>query len=212
LALVAALGLIGLGRLRRDPVVLITLAAWLAGGTLGVLGGGSYWPHYLIELIPVTCVAAAAGVAACRPPAQVVLLGACAAVALFAAGGGIAHLARHPPHQRALAVARYVRGHARPGDTQYVMYAQANVDDYTGLPDPYPYAWSLMVRAKPGAIGQLQRLLRSSRRPTWLVEFQRPSRWGLDPRGVTRRLIARHYRLAAIVRGQRVYLRSDRRR
>jgi hypothetical protein len=92
------------------------------------------------------------------------------------------------------------------------MYAQANVDDYAGLPSPYPYAWSLMVRAKPGAIPQLQRLLGSARRPTWLVEFQPPSRWGLDPRGVTRRLIARNYRVAATVRGHRIYLRTDRRR
>ncbi|MGZ8648116.1 MAG: glycosyltransferase family 39 protein, partial [Solirubrobacteraceae bacterium] len=183
LALVTGLAVSALRRLQGDRVLLVTFAAWLAGATIGVLGGGSYWPHYLIELIPVSCVAAAAGIAACRTATRVALVGACAAVSLFSAAGGIAHFARHPPHQRALAVARYVREHARPGDTQYVMYAQANVDDYTGLPSPYPYAWSLMVRAKPGAIPQLQRLLGSARRPTWLVEFQQPSRWGLDPRG-----------------------------
>jgi hypothetical protein len=69
-----------------------------------------------------------------------------------------------------------------------------------------------MVRAKPGAVPQLQRLLGSARRPTWLVEFQTPNRWGLDPRGVTRSLLARDYRLAATVRGHRIYLRSDRHR
>jgi hypothetical protein len=212
LALVAALAVIGLGRLRGDRVLLVTFAAWLAGATIGVLGGGSYWPHYLIELVPVACVAAAAGIAARRLPARIALVGACAAVSLFSAAGGIAHFAHHPPHRPELAAARYVREHARPGDTQYVMYARANVDDYAGLPSPYPYAWSLMVRAKPGAVPQLQRLLGSARRPTWLVEFQTPNRWGLDPRGVTRSLLARDYRLAATVRGHRIYLRSDRHR
>jgi hypothetical protein len=210
LALVTGLAVIGLRRLRGDRVLLVTFAAWLAGATVGVLGGGSYWPHYLIELIPVGCVAAAAGIAARRTATRVALVGSCAAVSLYSAAGGIAHFARHPPHRQALAVARYVREHARPGDTQYVMYAQANAAYYTGLPSPYPYAWSLMVRANPGAIPQLQRLLASPRRPTWLVEFQAPSHWGLDPHGVTRRLIARGYRVAETVHGRRIYLRSDR--
>jgi hypothetical protein len=210
LVLVAGLALIGLTRLRGDRVLLATIAAWLVGATVGVLGGGSYWPHYLIELVPVSCVAAAAGIAGSRRVTRVVAVGACTAVSLIAAVGGIAFVAAHPPHQRAMAVARYVRTHARPGDTQYVMYAQANVPYYIGLPSPYPYAWSLMVRAKPGAIAQLQRLLGSAQRPTWLVKWEPAARWGLDPGGRTKRLIARHYRLAATVRGHRIYERNDR--
>jgi Dolichyl-phosphate-mannose-protein mannosyltransferase len=212
LFLVTGLALIGLPRLRGDRVLLATIGAWLVGATVGVLGGGSYWPHYLIELVPVSCVAAAAGIAGRRLVTRVVAVGACTVVSLIAAIGGITSVAAHPPHQKTMAIGRYVRTHARPGDTQYVMYAQANAGYYTGLQSPYPYAWSLMVRAKPGAVPQLRRLLGSARRPTWLVEFQPPSRWGLDPRGVTRRLIARHYRVAATVRGHRIYLRSDLRR
>jgi hypothetical protein len=177
-----------------------------------VLGGGSYWPHYLIELVPVSCVAAATGIAGRRRTTRIAIVGACAAVALIAVAGGVVHHAIHPPHQRELAVARYVRSHARPGDTQYVMYARANVDYYAGLRTPYPYAWSLMVRAVPGARAQLQRLLSSGRRPTWVVQWQDDDRWGLDPGDRTDRLLARGYRLAATVRGHGVYLRSDRRR
>src|SRR5204862_467467 len=77
--------------------------------------------------------------------------------------------------------ALHVRAHARPGDTQYVMYARANAGYYTGLPSPYPYAWSLLVRAYPGAMPRLLALLRSPRRPTWIVGWQAPSHWGLDP-------------------------------
>jgi hypothetical protein len=67
-----------------------------------------------------------------------------------------------------------------------------------------------MLRAKPGAVPQLQRLLGSAQRPTWLVRWQAPGHWGLDPGGRTARLIARDYRLAATVRGHRIYERSDR--
>ena len=49
----------GLRLLRGDRVLLVTLSAWLAAAVVGVLGGGSYWPHYLIELVPVSCVGAA---------------------------------------------------------------------------------------------------------------------------------------------------------
>jgi len=174
------------------------LAAWLAGALLGVLGGGSYWPHYLIELVPVTCV----GVALLRPPR--VLLAAFAAISVAATLGGIGYDHAQPPYRSTRAVARYVRTHARPGDTQYVLYARANLLHYAGLPSPYPYHWSLMVRAKPGAIPRLRRLLASPARPTWVVEWQPPDEWGLDPRGATARLLARHYRRAATVHGHPV--------
>jgi hypothetical protein len=210
LVLVAGLAGFGLTRLRGDRVLLATFVAWLVGASVGVLGGGSYWPHYLIELVPVSCVAAAAGIAGSRRVTRIVAVGACAVVSGVAAVGGIVYVAAHPPHREAMAVARYVRTHARPGDTQYVMYAQADVPYYIGLPSPYPYAWSLMVRAKPGAIPQLRRLLASAQRPTWLVRWQTAGHWGLDPGGRTKRLIARDYRLAATVRGYRIYERNDR--
>jgi hypothetical protein len=164
-----------------------------------VLGGGSYWPHYLIELVPVTCVAAAV----LRPPAKVLVAAGAVSVAIATAGG--VYVAAHPPHRDAVAAGHYVRDHARPGDTAYVLYSRANVLHYAGLPSPYPYAWSLMVRARPGAIPRLRALLASPRRPTWIVAWQRPGRWGLDPGGRTARLIAEHYRRAAVVAGHPIY-------
>jgi hypothetical protein len=210
LVIVVGLAVVGLGRLRGDRVLLVTFVAWLVGATVGVLGGGSYWPHYLIELVPVSCVAAAVGIAAARRGTRLAIIGACAAVGLVAWVGGVVRVAAHPAYPTQLAVARYVRAHARPGDTQYVMYARANVDDYVGLPSPYPYAWSLMLRAKPGARAQLQRLLASARRPTWIIQWQGIAHWQLDPGGRTRRVMARDYRLAATVRGHRIYVRNDR--
>jgi 4-amino-4-deoxy-L-arabinose transferase-like glycosyltransferase len=203
LALPVALG--GFWALRRDRVLVVTLAAWLAGCAVGVLGGGSYWPHYLIQLIAPTSLLAAAALAAARPAARQTATLAIVAVSVLATVGGLS-LGRVTEEQATpLAVARYVRAHARPGDTQYVLYARANVAYYTGLPSPYPYAWSLMVRAIPGATHRLVGLLDSPRRPTWVVRWQRPELWGLDPHGATRRALHRHYRLAARIGGRAIY-------
>jgi len=198
--LVAAAVVVAFGLRRlRDRTLAWTLAAWFAGAAAGVLAGGSYWPHYLIELVPVTCVAAAL----LRPPARVLAAVTALSAAIAIAGGLAVHI--HPPYRAERAAARYVRAHARPGDTQYVMYARANVLDAAGLPSPYPYAWSLMVRARPGAVAQLRRLLASPRRPTWIVGWQAPGRWGLDPGGRTAHLLTTRYRRAAIVAGHPIY-------
>jgi Dolichyl-phosphate-mannose-protein mannosyltransferase len=210
LVLALAGAVVGLWHLRRDRVLVVTFGAWLAAAAVGVLGGGSYFMHYLIELVPVSCVAAAAVIARARAPIRVVALGAFVAVALNGAHDGAALAAHRTPHRRELAVGHYIRDHARPGDTTYVMYARANVVYYTGLRQPYPYLWSLMVRVRPGARAQLQRLLGSTQRPTWLVRWQRVRRWGLDPGGAMDRLLRRGYRRTAIVCGFPIFVRIDR--
>jgi hypothetical protein len=99
--------------------------------------------------VPVSCVAGASAIATARLRARVALLGA--AVSLTTALIGAIRVTSRPPHRADLAVADYVRDHAQRGDTQYVMYARADVEYYIGLPSPYPYAWSLMIRTVPGA-------------------------------------------------------------
>jgi 4-amino-4-deoxy-L-arabinose transferase-like glycosyltransferase len=202
-----AIGLCGLWTLRRDRVVTATLAAWLAAGSVGVLAGGTYWPHYLIQLIAPACLLTGAALA--RLPGRAVVAAAIAALAISASLGGQHRVNRAQEHLGVLGAARYVRTHARPGDTQYVLYARANVGYYTGLPSPYPYAWSLLVRAHPGAIPRLRQLLASPRRPTWIVGWQRPSSWRLDPSGSTAALLRSHYRVVAHVHGHPIYHRTS---
>jgi hypothetical protein len=138
LVLAVPAALVGLRLLRADRVLVVTLTAWLAAAVVGVLGGGSYWPHYLIELVPVSCVGAAVLLAAAPSRIGLAVLGAGTALSVAAAIAGAGYVAQHPLRQPELAVARYVRGHARPGDTRYVMYARANVGYYAALPTPYP--------------------------------------------------------------------------
>lgn len=195
------LAVVGILGLRRDRLLAALLGTWLIAGVAGVLGGGSLWPHYLIQLVPVAALGA--GLVLARLPATPRLAVLVAVVGLAAAGTveDRIELARHSPQQVPADVGRWVAVHARPGDTQLVLYARANVGWYDRLPTPYPYLWSLMLRVKPGAIPRLQALLASARRPTWVVEWQPPGEWGLDPHHVTAGLLAAHYRRVAIVDG-----------
>ena len=144
-----------------------------------------------------------------RLPLRVAAVAAITFVALGAVREGTDYLAEYTIHRRERAIGHYIRDHARPGDTQYVMYARANVVYYAGLRQPYPYLWSLMVRVRPGAVTQLRDLLESSRRPTWLVPWQAAERWDLDPDGTLGRVLARRYRLAAVVCSYPILVRSD---
>jgi 4-amino-4-deoxy-L-arabinose transferase-like glycosyltransferase len=114
LALVAAA--VGVRRLRRQPVVAVTLGAWLASAAAGVLAGGSYWSHYLIQLVPGCSVAAAVLLAQLQPRVRTFALSAAAVSACAVALGGVAYLMQQTPHAH---VARAVAGRrqvaARPG-------------------------------------------------------------------------------------------------
>jgi len=210
LALVLGGAVVGLLlALRRDRVLIATFAAWLAAGVIGVLGGGSYFVHYLIQLVPVGCVVAAAGLALVPAPVSVAALAVVAYLALVSADDGFKTVNPHPPHHRELAIGNYIREHGGPRDTVYVMYARPNVVYYAGRRQPYPYLWSLMVRVRPGALPRLQRLLASPERPTWLVRWHHPSSWELDPHHTLARTIDRGYRLAATVCNFPVYVRRD---
>jgi hypothetical protein len=199
----------GLWALRGDRVLAVTLGAWVAAGAVGVLGGGSYWAHYLIQLAVPVAVLAGTAVSRAAPPRGLVVAPIVAiAVAITVSGAATVH--RTPPHATALALARYVRTHARPGDTQYVMYAHANIDFYSGLQSPYPYAWSLMDRAVPGAIPRLRHLLGGRDRPTWVVGWNSHAKWGLDRDDLTKQLLRTRYRRVAMVARHPIYLRTDR--
>src|SRR5206468_2719903 len=171
MALAALVAVAGIITLHRRRVTAGVLGAWLLAGLVGVLGGGSYWAHYLIELVPVSVVGVAALVA-WRPRIGAVLCAAALAIGLTSSVDHVA-LGRPSEYQRgAVMLGDYLHDRALPGDTAYVLYAKVNVLFYSGLPSPFPYHWSLMMTSVPGAQQQLRALLASRQRPTWIVEAQ----------------------------------------
>jgi hypothetical protein len=199
--LVVALPLAALGiALLRGarPGIRVALAAWLAAGVGGVILSGSYWPHYVIELMPVAAVGSALALSK-RPALGAVGLCVLAVpAALFTLSSGIRDRGDSYEHA-SVTLGRYVQLRALPGQTAYVLYARVNALFYTHLPSPFPYHWSLMMRSVPGATTQLRTLLASPRRPTWIISQDGPRGYRLDSSGATARLITLHYRRVARV-------------
>ena len=136
---------------------------WASAAVLGweafaVLGGGSYWSHYLIGLVPGLVLADAV-----RRTAPVAL-----AVAAVACVVSLVPMLGHPG-QAPLPEVTWLRDRVHPGDTAVVAYGHPNVLQATGLNSPYSELWSLPVRVRDPHLTELSTLLFSSSRPDWIV-------------------------------------------
>jgi hypothetical protein len=154
-------------------------AAVLAGELAVVLGGGSYWLHYLMGLVPgLVLLAAAAGQRPLtrRTPLVIAYGAAAASTAIALVWVGVRPIDR--PEEPVIA---YLDAHARPGDTAVVAFGGANILEATGLHSPYPDLWSLPVRVHDPDLKRLTALLAGPDRPTWLVVAGTSlGTWGVD--------------------------------
>jgi 4-amino-4-deoxy-L-arabinose transferase-like glycosyltransferase len=196
---------------RTDPQLVLPLAAWLVVGFIGITGGGNYYPHYFIQ--PLAALAVLSGCALAVTRRRRLFLATGSILAVLAIGNvavGTTLQNVDPPQQRTLAVAQYLRTNAHPDDSLYVLYARANLLYYADMPTTYPYAWSTMIRAVPGAERKLRTMLKTpSERPTWIVEWQLPSDLGMDVSGETSRLLAENYVQTDDICGKPVLIRKD---
>ncbi|GAB4006259.1 hypothetical protein [Nocardioides ultimimeridianus] len=170
---------------------------WIAVGvvvweTFGVVVGGSYWLHYLTGTVPGSALLLAAVLRSRRVRLRWVLavLGYVAATTLPAT------LVTSQLVQAAddVQVARYLRDHARPGESGVVAFGHTNVFEGTGLTVPYDNLWSLPVRVRDPQLTDFTRVLREDR-PTWLVvDGPRIDTWAIDARAANAE-IARDYRV-----------------
>jgi hypothetical protein len=206
LGLVLLWSIVGVHGLRERPTVRLTVLAWGGAGLCGVLLGGSYWAHYLIELIPVAAVTAGLALEAGRRGLVSASASLVVAVAVAGALIGPSWSGAASPDFTARSVGRSIAGRSRRGDTIYVRYSQPNIAYYSGLRTPYPYDWSLMMRTIPGAQHRLRALLRSPQRPTWVVDWEPSDSYGLDASGATARLLHAKYRSAGGVDGVPILL------
>jgi hypothetical protein len=188
---------------RRDPLAYAVLAMAVYG-VIGIVAGGSYWTHYLIELVPALSLGAA------MAGGRRVLLGVVTA-AVLAAGVGVALGARTGrPEATATTTARVLREASRPGDGVVVTYGHANLVEASGLATPYPYLWSLPLRVRDPHLTHLTRLLGGRRAPTWVVEYDGFDSWGIDESGRLASSVRKHYEPAATVCGHLVWLHDGR--
>jgi hypothetical protein len=176
------------------PFVAAAVPLWEA---VGVAGGGSYWWHYLIGLVPGLVLVVTA-MARHRPSLQapVVVLLAYSAVVGYQFARYYPDLTRtQRENERAGA---YLAGHARPGDTGVVAFGTPSILQRAGMESPYRYLWSLPVRVRDPRLVELTRVLRSDQRPTWVVVSGGIlATWGVDPARAQHEL-DRRYELAHV--------------
>lgn len=187
--------------------------AWAVGATLAMDGasialGGSYWPHYLLQLAPVLALAAglwAPDAARLRAAVVLVVASALAAtVVVSTAGAAFPHTGQR--------VGEFLGRSARPGDTATVLYGNADVQQASGMPSPYPQLWTLPMRTLDPHLTRLRAVLTGPRAPTWVVVWSDLDAWQIDAHGRTRLVLASHYRKVADACGHPVYLHDGVRR
>lgn len=220
-ALTGLLPLLGLAALaslrhRRMPALTIAVAVTTSLGLGSIALGGSYWSHYLLQLLPAAVLGAAA-LAALRSSQRAVSRGlAVLAVTLVVTSSTIANAAGTPTTScgssdgRARAVSQWLRAHAQPGDTGLTLYGGPNTLYDSGVSPAYPYVWSLPVRVLDPDLQRLEAALTGPARATWAIQTLPLDSWRLDADGSLRRLLAAEYLERTTVCGRTVYLRRDR--
>ena len=189
---------------RRPDRVTVALLAMLVTEIAGAAGGGYYWTHYLIALVPATVLLAARAVADLRRPWPLALL---AALALGSSTVAVVAAAAHPAGTTEVAaLSSWLDRVQRPGDSAVVLYGEASVFDATRLRPAYPFLWTLPQRVLDPHLTRLVRTLDGPRGPTYVVVRMPLDPWGQDPHHRVRRALARHYRPAARVGTDRIYV------
>ncbi len=163
--------------------------------------GGSYWNHYLIQLVVPIAVLAGVLVAS-RPPGARTLLTAVALSTVVALGVSLAG----PQGTAGTSVGKAIRDVSLPQDTIITTWGHADVTRASGLGSPYPYLWSLPARTLDPRLTTLTTVLAGPRPPTWFVTWRDVSTWGFNGSGaLAARVLAQHYVPVAQIDGHTIY-------
>ncbi len=189
----------------RDPVLLAAVGVIGVDSVLALLGG-SYWVHYLLQLVPATALAAGLLADRVRPRLRTGV--AAAIVAATLVNVGWAAVTRPSDDVEAETVGRWLRDSGRTGDTVVVAYGQPNLVRNAEMTSPYPYLWSLPVRTLDPKLHDLATVLEGPDRPTWFVDWSGLQSWGVDP---SRLLVVldERYREVTDLCGRTIWLRQD---
>ena len=193
------------GARTREPVLLAAVGVIGVDSLLALLGG-SYWGHYLLQLVPATALAVGWLADQVRPRLRT---GVAVAIAV-ATLGNVAWAAVTQPSEDAEAevVGHWLRDSRQKADTVVVAYGQPNVVSNAEMASPYPYLWSLPVRTLDPKLKELTAVLDGPGRPTWFVDWSGLESWGVDP-STLRVALREHYRNVADLCGRTIWLRQD---
>jgi hypothetical protein len=152
---------------RRDAPLTAAVVALVACEVVAMSMGGSFWQDYAFELVPGTLVALA--LVAARLRERLALLMVLSTVLSLVCWGAwnLAGRQEFDEHHTGVALAEV----AEPGDTLVVFGGRADLQLESGLGSPYPYLWSLPMRALDPDLARFRELVNGPDAPTWLVEW-----------------------------------------
>jgi hypothetical protein len=190
-----------LTRRLRDTAVWALVATMLFD-VVSIALGGSYWNHYLIQLVVPMAVLSGLLVAHRLPGARTVLVGV-ALAAVIALGVDLSSTHTTPETW----VGQAVREVANPQDTIVTTWGHADVTHASGLTSPYPYLWSLPARTLDPKLTELSTLLAGPSAPTWFVTWRDVGTWGFNGGGAAAgAVLAEHYIPVAQLNDHMIYL------
>jgi hypothetical protein len=196
---------LAVGGWRRSPTL---LRLWLAGGLVGILGGGNFWAHYWIQIVPPLCMIAALRLEAMvasgdlRRVVRVLPVGVAAAFSLWMT---VTPLVANPEGRvRAVTpgdmlriydddIVAYLRAHTAPGDRVLVTpLAGGSIYFLADRRPAFRYMWYRPTQAIPGAVSHLRTILTEDP-PALAVVLADPG--VIDPSGRTTELLKTRYRI-----------------
>lgn len=190
------------GARRKEPLLLAT-AATLLCSLVVALFGGSYWAHYLIQMVPAASLAV--GLLADRVPVRLMRRVAAATVAVTLANlvWSVGFEADDNGQQHTIGT--WLRDARQPADSAVVTFGQPNILYKAEMSSPYKYLWSLPVRTRDPHLSDLAAVLASPERPTWFVNWSGLNSWGIEP-GRTKAVLRDDYRKVATICGRSIWL------
>ena len=170
---------------------------------VSIVAGGSYWEHYLVELIVPTALAAGLLAASASRRLLRPVLALMVVSSVLAWGASL--FASVPASGQVIGDS--LRQVSAPEDTIVSALGDADMVQAAGLSSPYEYLWSLPARTLDPRGTQLVDVLADPDAPTWVVVRGPQTAALLDGYGAGR-VLEQRYHVVAHLCGRAVYLRD----
>ncbi len=202
-------GFVAVVLLRRAPtgpfagplaVATLVLAAY---DVASIIAGGSYWSHYVLQLVVPTALMAGLMLASVPWAGRAAAAGV---LALCALGWYVGTTARLPAS--GVTVGAAIKNASVPDDTMLSLLGDGAMVQSSGLSAPYTYLWSLPAHVLDHHFTHLTAVLKGPDAPSWVVVRNSPATHQMQRQGPG--AVLRHrYRDVGVMCGRTVYLRDD---